>query len=335
MSSTGSDIDKILEAANVEISAIFDSCTDSAPNFGVRKDCFVESLKRTIEKYLVPASNEPITQNDISEFLAQIQADDLFLAIACAKGSERGWWEFDHQHRSYMERVARHLAKTDVDAQEVIDQVYVELYGTKVVDGERQSKFSTYSGRGSLRGWLRTVIWHSIVDLHRAGHDEVSLDEMTENVGEGAAQAGFADQPTGGEDAMIDHITRERYRKTTLNAIGYAFSSLEPHEKLLLLYYHGEGMKLREIARLVENGSSPLRGWFQRKSATRSSDPSSRIHESTIMRWLEKCYARVLEIFRGELTTKHGMKPEEIDICMDLALQDLAGGNIYQNLSAG
>ena len=93
-------------------------------------------------------------------------------------------------------------------------------------------------------------------------------------------------------------------------------------------------MKLREIARLVENEISPLRGWFQRKSSTRSTDPTSRIHESTIMRWLEKCYARVLEIFRGELTTKHGMKPEEVEICMDLALEDLAGGNIYQNLTA-
>jgi RNA polymerase sigma factor (sigma-70 family) len=334
MSSTGPEIDKLLAAADAEISAIFDRCAENAPNFGVRKDCFVESLKRTIEKYLAPASSGPLTQNDINEFLAQIQSDDLFMAIACAKGSERGWWEFDQQHRSYMERVARHLAKTDVDAQEVIDQVYVELYGTKVVDGERQSKFSTYSGRGSLRGWLRTVIWHSIVDLHRAGHDEVSLDEMTETIGEGAAHAGFAEQPAGGEEAMIDHIARERYRKTTLSAIGNAFSSLEPHEKLLLLYYHGDGMKLREIARLVENEGSPLRGWFQRKSATRSTDPTSRIHESTIMRWLEKCYARVLEIFRGELTTKHGMKPEEVEICMDLALEDLAGGNIYQNLTA-
>lgn len=334
MSSTATDIDKLLEAANAEISAMFDRCVENAPNFGVRDDCFVESLKRTIEKYLVPASSEPLTQKDITEFLSQVQADDLFMAIACAKGSERGWWEFDQQHRSYMERVARHLAKTDVDAQEVIDQVYVELYGTKVVDGERQSKFSTYSGRGSLRGWLRTVIWHSIVDLHRAGHDEVSLDEMTENVGEGAAHAGFAEQPIGGEEAMIDQLTRDRYRKTTIDAIGHAFSSLEPHEKLLLLYYHAEGMKLREIARLVENEASPLRGWFQRKSASRVSDPTSRIHESTIMRWLEKCYAHVLEIFKGELTAKHGMKPEEVEICMDLALQDLSGGNIYRNLSA-
>jgi RNA polymerase sigma factor (sigma-70 family) len=333
MSSNQAEIDSLLQASDARISEIFDRCTENAPNFGVRKECFIGSLKKTIEKYLAPASAAPLAQNDIATFLDAVQADDLFMALACASGSERAWWEFDQQHRAYMERVARHLAKTEIDAQEVIDQVYVELYGTRVVDGERLSKFSTYSGRGSLRGWLRTVIWHSLVDLHRAGHDEVSLDELTENVGEGAAHAGFAEPPVGGESEMVDRITRDRYRNATLSALDSAFSSLEPHEKLLLLYYHAEGMKLREIARLVENEGSPLRGWFQRKSATREKDPSSRIHESTIMRWLEKCYARVLEIFRNELTTKYSLKLEELDICMDLAMQDLAGRSIYQKLS--
>jgi len=334
MSSNESQLDELFAAADPEITSVYDRCCENAPNFGVRKDCFVESIRRTVEKYVLPASHEPLTSQALIEFVSQLQADDLFMAIGCARGSERAWWEFDQQHRAYMERVARHLAKTDVDAQEVIDQVYVELYGTKVVDGERLSKFATYSGRGSLRGWLRTVIWHSIVDLHRAGHDEVSLDELTENVGEGAAQTGFAESPVGGEDAMIDHITRERYRKATLSAIANAFSSLEPHEKLLLLYYHSDGMKLREISTLVQDESSPLRGWFQRKSAAREKDPSTRIHESTVMRWLEKSYARVLELFRHELVTTHKLKPEEIEICMDLALEDLAGGSIYQNLSA-
>jgi RNA polymerase sigma-70 factor len=334
MSSSQPEIDSLLESSGSRISEIFDRCAENAPNFGVRKDCFVASLKKTIGKYLAPASTAPLSQQDISAFLDSVQADDLFMALACANGNERAWWEFDQQHRSYMERVARHLAKTEIDAQEVIDQVYVELYGTKVVDGERLSKFSTYSGRGSLRGWLRTVIWHSLVDLHRAGHDEVSLDELTETVGEGAAQAGFAEPPSGGEDEMVDQITRDKYRNATLSAIGTAFSSLEPHEKLLLLYYHAEGMKLREIARLVENEGSPLRGWFQRKSATREKDPSSRIHESTIMRWLEKSYARVLDVFKNELSSKHNLRSEEIDICMNLAMQDLAGRSIYQNLSA-
>ncbi|HQU82747.1 MAG TPA: hypothetical protein PKY59_06470 [Pyrinomonadaceae bacterium] len=325
------DLIKECESA---MSEIYARCYENAPNFGVSEEVLKNSLNRTAQKYLFANSSELPTVKEVKDFFAQIQADDLFMALACANGNERAWWEFDQNHRGYLERVARHLAKTEIDAQEVIDTVYVELYGTRVVDGERVSKFATYSGRGSLRGWLRTVIWHSLVDLHRASHDEVSLDEMTETVGEGNAHAAFAESTMrGGEDEMIEHLAKERYRKATLSAIEKAFSSLDNHEKLLLLYYHVESLRLREIARLVENEDSPLRGWFQRKSATREKEPSSRIHESTIMRWLEKSYAKVLQLFRAELESVHNFSAQEIEICMGLATQDLAGQNLYKNLT--
>ena len=314
------------------INEIFARCARNAPNFGEIEECFKNSLKKTVQKYLSTASFETPTTKEITDFLQQIQADDLFLAMACANGNERAWWEFDQQHRAYLERVARHLARTEIDAQEVVDTVYVELYGTRVVDGERVSKFATYSGRGSLRGWLRTVIWHSLVDLHRASHDEVSLDEMTENVGESYTHASFANTNLGGEDEMIEQIAKDRYRKATLTAIENAFASLDNHEKLLLLYYHVEDLKLREIARMVENSASPLRDWFQRKSANRESNPDSRIHESTIMRWLEKSYAKVLKLFRTELRLIHNLSEEEVEICLELATQDLASPNLYRNL---
>lgn len=324
--------DNLIEQCETMIGEIFARCTETAPNYGVGEEYFKESLRKTLRRFLSSGASGAPNLQEAKDFLTQIQVDDLFLALACASGSERAWWEFDTQHRAYLERVARHLAKTEIDAQEVVDTVYVELYGTRVVDGERVSKFATYSGRGSLRGWLRTVIWHSLVDLHRASHDEVSLDEMTETVGEGAAHATFAEAPAGGEDQMISHITKERFRRATLSAIENAFAGLDDHEKLLLLYYHVENLKLREIARLVENESSPLRGWFQRKSAVREKAPSSRIHESTIMRWLEKSYAKVLRDFRAELESKHHLKNEEIEICLELATEDLANSHLYRNL---
>ena len=311
---------------------IFARCTENAPNFGVRENCLKDSFKKTLNRFFFKMSDELPSVEETRGFLNALHHEDLFLTLACSNGSERAWWEFDQQHRAYMERVARHLASTEIDAQEVIDTVYVELYGTRVVDGERVSKFASYSGRGSLRGWLRTVIWHSLVDLHRASHDEVSLDEMTENVGEGMAHSNFAETNLGGEDQMMDHLAYDNYRKATLTSIEQAFATLDPHEKLLLLYYHVENLKLREIARMVEIPTSPLRDWFQRKSAAREKDPSSRIHESTIMRWLEKTYGKVLELFTKELTEKHSLKKEEIEICMELATKDLASPNIYRNL---
>lgn len=311
---------------------IFARCAENAPNFGVRSEYFKESLRKTANKYLFSNGSSDIKLDEVKNFLNEIQANDLFMALACANGNERAWWEFDQHHRAYLERVARHLASSESNAQDVVDTVYVELYGTRVIDGERVSKFATYSGRGSLRGWLRTVIWHSLVDLHRTSHDEVSLDEMTENVGEGYTHASFAEPSKGGEHEMIDELTRGRYRTATLAAIENAFAGLEDHEKLLLLYYHVENLKLREIAKLVEASTSPLRDWFQRKSASREKNPASRIHESTIMRWLEKTYTKVLKTFRSELATKINLKDEEIEICMRLATQDLASPNLYRNL---
>lgn len=333
MSAETTQYNDLLDECDDVMDEIFARCIENAPNFGAMEECLKKSLTKTARKFISTNPSEAVSAGEVKDFLRQLQADDLFMALACANGNERAWWEFDQQHRAYLERVARHLSSTEIDAQEVIDTVYVELYGTRVVDGERVSKFATYSGRGSLRGWLRTVIWHSIVDLHRASHDEISLDEMTENLGEGYTHSSFVETKLGGEEEMIEKIAKDRYRKATLNSIENAFATLDNHEKLLLLYYHVENLKLREIAKLVETEGSPLRGWFQRKSATREKNPESRIHESTIMRWLEKSYAKVLKIFREELFSTHSLSEDEVEICMELATQDLASPNLYRNLT--
>ena len=325
--------ESLLPQTENAIDALYQQCVSNAPNFGVDADSFKASVRKSVGKFVSAAEGAP-TSEEIDAFLSQLQADDLFLTLACANGNERAWWEFDQAHRGYMERVARHLAKTDVDATDIVDTVYEQLYGTRIVDGERVSKFATYSGRGSLRGWLRTVIWHSLVDLHRASHDDVSLDEMVENVGEGATHKAFAEIPSEDAEAeVVDQITRNRYRSATSGSLETAFASLADHEKLLLLYYHAENMKLREIARLVENEDSPLRGWFQRRSQSREKNPRGRIHESTIMRWLEKSYALILDRFREELVKTHGLQPQEVDICMELATRDISGNSLFRNLS--
>jgi RNA polymerase sigma-70 factor (ECF subfamily) len=326
---------ELIGQCDSRIDELFAECLANAPNFGITPEAFGGSLKKSLVRFLESSPETSVTAAELTEFIDQIQAGDLFLALACANGNERAWWEFDQQHRAFLERVARHLAKTEIDAQEVIDSVYVELYGTRVVDGARVSKFATYSGRGSLRGWLRTVIWHSLVDLHRASHDEVSLDEMTENVGEGAAHAAFAVTASGGEGEMLDDITRRRYQTATVESLDRAFSSLEDHEKLLLLYYHVEQLKLREIARLVENEGSPLREWFQRKLQRREQNPRGRIHESTVMRWLDKSYAKVLQSFRNDLQSGHGFTADEVRICTELASHELAPVSLFRSLGGG
>src|SRR2546430_14791556 len=69
--------------------------------------------------------------------------------------------------------------------------------------------------------------------------------------------------------------------------------------------------------------SSPIRRWFQRREKRGGKAESGRVHESTVMRWLEKAYRKVSDHFQTCLGKKHGLTAEEIEICRDLAQEDL------------
>jgi len=312
------DLLKHLGSCTAQLIESHAQCAESYPNFDVPFDEFRAAVAGAAAKYLIGLA-EPNTQpspEELGRFIGELKVLDLYLGLACMRGNEHAWWEFDRQHRSFIERWTRHLVRSDADADEVIDAVYVELFGTKVVDGVRQSKFRTYTGRGSLRGWLRAIILHASVDVHRAPKVEVSIDDWAEGGDEFPVR-----HVSGGEteDSMLTSVVRERYRSATVAALDQALATLDDHETLLLLYYHVEGLKLREIARIVEEPKSPIRRWFQRRSSKRS-----RVHESTVMRWLDKVYRKVSERFHAELAGKHGLKPEEIEICKAIAAEDPA-----------
>jgi len=327
-----------MSACAEDIGMLYTRCAEAAPNYGISAEDFSVAVRVAVDKYLVgPTAQEAgggvsPSVEDLRQFIGELQSTDLYLALSCARGNEHAWWDFDREYRQYIERIARHLASAANEAEEVMDSVYVELYGTRVVEGVRLSKFATYTGRGSLRGWLRTVVWHAVVDLHRARHDEISIDDWSEKGGETHDRPGWRAEARGGEGAMLEGIVRERYRKATVTALDNALAELDDHEKLLLLYYHVEGLKLREIARLVEEPVSPLRRWFQRQSKRRTSAPEARVHESTVMRWLEKVYSKVLQSFRAQLQERGGLKGEEVALCIEMATEDLAPEDIRRHL---
>lgn len=314
----GTDLLKNLESCSDQLIESHAQCAQSYPNFSLPFAEFRDAVAAAAAKYLIGFA-EPNVQpspDELKRFIGELKVADLYLGLACMRGDEQAWWEFDRQHRSFIERWTRHLVRSDADADEVIDAVYVELFGTKIVDGVRQSKFRTYTGRGSLRGWLRAIILHAAVDLHRAPKFEIPMEDWSESGDESSIRHISSGET---EDSMLTSVERERYRTATVAALDQALATLDDHETLLLLYYHVEGLKLREIARIVEEPKSPIRRWFQRRSSRRS-----RVHESTVMRWLDKVYRKVSDRFHAELASKHGLKPEEIEICKAIAAEDPA-----------
>jgi len=314
-----------LAACASQVDAIFADCAKADSDFGLAPDNFREAVGRAVRKYLMSPRVTPSVE-DIEHFIGELQHRDLYLALACARGNEQAWWEFDRQYRSFIERWARHLVRNGSDADEIIDFVYVELLGTRVVSGVRQSKFRTYTGRGTLRGWLRTVMLHAVVDLYRGRKDEVSLEEWSGSGEETQGRYASLAATRGTEELMLVKVVRERYRAATMTALDQSLAALDDHETLLLLYYHVEGLKLREIARIVEQPRSPIRRWFQRQSRLRVGQAPGRVHESTVMRWLEKVYKKVSDQFHAELANNHGLNPAEIEICKAIATEDPGQG---------
>ena len=315
-----------LTACAADFDALYSRCTEAWPSFVVPAEDFRQALVHAIDKYLrgYAGSHGTPPVNEIRDFIGHLQASDIYLGLGCANGDENAWWQFDHHHRAFIESLAHQVIGSGVDPNEVIECVYGELLGTKAEGVTRPSKFRTYMGRGTLRGWLRTIIWHTAVDLHRSRQPEVPLEDWSVTGDESRERQELIVDADGCEELMLSQVMRERYRSATVDALDRSLATLDDHETLLLLYYHVEGLKLRQIARIVEEPKSAIRRWFQRQSRLHTNAKQSRVHESTVMRWLDKVYRKISDRFKKELANKHGLSPAEIDICLDLATEDLA-----------
>ncbi len=125
---------------------------------------------------LAPGIEESAKETEA--FFASLHAAEVVLAHACARGREAAWERFLREYRSFLTQTAIAITGSSSLGQELADSLYAELYGLRELDGERRSPFASYSGRGSLRGWLRTTLVQRWRDHHRRTHRETPLDEV-------------------------------------------------------------------------------------------------------------------------------------------------------------
>ncbi len=93
-----------------------------------------------------------------------------------------------------------------------------------------------YTGRGSLEGWLRTVMAQEFVNRYRKQKREVSLEEQTED---GVQFAAKPSEPDSTADQRLEAATDE------------ALAELSPEDRFTLASYYLDGRTLAEIARTL------------------------------------------------------------------------------------
>jgi RNA polymerase sigma-70 factor (ECF subfamily) len=255
------------------------------------------ALHASARKYLpdiVSGSGASVTNSArkaVGELLSSLNFQDMCLAIACAKGDDPAWEEFFREYRSYLAGIARTMTSDAGAAEQLADSTFAELYGLRESGGARVSKFSFYSGRGSLKGWLRAVVYQLAADSHRQTSRFIQTEEPEDmdRLAHSVAPAG-----TKIEFAEFESVNR-RYRAAVADALRLALGQLEPRERLLLTYYYYDDMTLREIGQLFA------------------------VHEATVSRWLSKVQKRARKLVEKCLAREHGFKRREVTEAVELA----------------
>jgi RNA polymerase sigma-70 factor (ECF subfamily) len=241
---------------------------------------FAAVLDEVARKYL-PA-DAPLSA--VRELWSSLHVEELALARACAAGSEAAWEAFLIRYREKLFDAARAIAKEDSTARELADSLYADLFGTSEREGQRVSKLNSYMGRGSLEGWLRTVLAQEYVNRYRAQRRLVSLEEKEED---GAQFAAPAADPPPPVDARLEQATSE------------ALAAISAEERFILAAYYLDGRTLAEIARTLG------------------------VHESTISRRVEKIASALQRAIKQALV-RLGMSRRQAEEALEVDVRDLS-----------
>ncbi|MBA3913403.1 MAG: sigma-70 family RNA polymerase sigma factor, partial [Acidobacteriales bacterium] len=248
-------------------------------DFGLTADEFSRILQEIGVKYL-PAE---CSDDDLHSFSSTLKIEELALARACAMGRERAWEVFLTRYREKLYEIAGYIAREAATARELADSIYADLYGTVMRDGQRVSKLNFYTGRGSLEGWLRTVLAQEFINRYRRQKKLVSLEEEAE---EGVQFA----SPEPASESTIDGRVHQ--------ATDRVLESLPAEDRFLLSAYYLDQRTLAEIGRTLG------------------------VHESTISRKLDKLAKSLRKQILAALG-KLGMSRRQAQEALESDVRDL------------
>jgi RNA polymerase sigma-70 factor, ECF subfamily len=118
--------------------------------------------------------------SEISAALETLRLEELVLARACLAGHNNAWEIFLTRYRGAMYEAAYKIAHDEATARALADSLYADLYGVTEREQQRTSKLHYYLGRGSLAGWLRTVVAQEYINQYRRTRRETSLEAAVE-----------------------------------------------------------------------------------------------------------------------------------------------------------
>jgi RNA polymerase sigma-70 factor (ECF subfamily) len=200
-----------------------------AENCGLTRDEFDAVLRGVGAK--LNHGQPPGVESGVAQkaaFFRALHLSELALASACALGRDAAWGIFLGRYRGLLVQAGVSITGSASLGEELADSLYAELYGLRETGGERRSPLASYSGRGSLAGWLRTTLVQRYRDYHRRTHRDAPLDGV--------------DSPAPTPSAFVGH----QVQLTT--AIVRVLKSLAAEDRFLLNAYFLDRQTLLQLA---------------------------------------------------------------------------------------
>ena len=171
---------------------------------------------------------------NVALFLRALHLPDLALAHACALGRELAWERFLTLYRKPLTEAAIAIAGSATLGHDLADSLHSQLFGLIERDGQRRSPLESYSGRGTLMGWLRTTLVQRHIDHYRHTHLESPLEAQ--------------DPPAPPTAETPSPLFMQRLQI----AIEDTLQALPPEDRFLLSSYFLDQRTLRQIAQLLQ-----------------------------------------------------------------------------------
>lgn len=214
--------------------------------------------------------------------IRSLPASDLYLAAACCDRDPAAAAAF---RTAFVPALRAALGKIGLPASTIDETVQRVLTMTLVGDGGAP-QIATYTGRGSLRSWVRTIGVRTGRRLRGAEHAAAPGDDELDVL------PGAVADP---ELAML----RERYRGEVRTAFAAAFGALTERQRNVLRQYHIDELTIDQLGALYQ------------------------VNRATAARWVNSARTTVLEGVRDRLMAQLRISRRQVDSIVRLVRSQL------------
>lgn len=161
------------------------------------------------------------------EELAALHAGDLYLACACARSVHAAIVALELEHFAHIREFAASVDSSPQFVTELTQQLRMRVL---VPEADKPARIASYTGRGSLGGWVRVAAVRLAHDISRRERDAARPRELEPDL----------------VDPELGYLKRA-YGEAVSRAVQDALAGLDGEARTLLKMHYVDGLSIEQV----------------------------------------------------------------------------------------